>query len=245
MISPIIQAKNLSYEIQGHKILDDISLSLFTNEIIVLFGPSGGGKTTLCRNLALLDIPSSGDLLIGNVSYSFPLSSKIINYPYPQIGFVFQQLFLWPHLTNKENIALASRLTTNGDMVQINELNDRIEFICSLLGLELALLSRYPNEISLGQKQRVAIARSLILQPQFVFLDEVTASLDRLQIRNTMNLIEILKTQGVGIMLISHNLDACLSFTDSFIFIEKGKIRESGKNILRSPQSIELVNFLL
>ena len=103
----MIKAKNLFKSIGNSAILKDINLELNKGEINVLFGPSGSGKTTLCRNLSLLDSPDKGEIEILDQKYSFPKATKFDKLPYPKISFVYQQLFLWPHLTNEQNILLA------------------------------------------------------------------------------------------------------------------------------------------
>lgn len=233
----MIKATNL-YKSFGHsEVLKDINLELNTGDINVLFGPSGSGKTTLCRNLCLLEHPDKGQIEILGNQYSFPSKRNINSLPYPKVSFVYQQLFLWPHLTNGQNILLAFGKNAGNFNGQYLEL-------VKTLQIE-EVLGRYPNEISIGQKQRVAIARALILNPEFIFLDEITSALDIVQTKNIADLIIRLKKQQIGILLITHNLTLFKNIADKFIFMNNGVIVEIGtKDIFTKPQSNELKTFL-
>jgi len=232
----MIKAKNIHKNIGNRAILKDISLELSKCEVTVLFGPSGSGKTTLCRNLSLLDYPDKGEIEIFGSTYTFPAKKKFKSLPYPQIGFVYQQLFLWPHLTNKQNILFALGNKIENQKEQFDEL---VEF------LEIEdIIARYPNEVSIGQKQRIAIARTLILNPDFIFFDEITSALDIVQTKKIIALIENLKKQGVGSLIVTHNLEAFKKVADNMMFLSEGEIVEKGNDIFENPKSQELIKFL-
>lgn len=233
----MIKAKNIYKQIGNTPILKNINLELNKGEVNVLFGPSGSGKTSLCRNLALLDYPDKGEIEILGNAHSFPTKEKIKNLPYPKIGFVYQQLFLWPHLTNKENILLALGNDIENRKEQFEELIELLEI--------REIIERYPNEASIGQKQRVAIARALILNPDFIFLDEITSALDIVQTKKIIALIETLKNKKVGTLIITHNLEMFEKIADKMIFINRGRIVEIGTNeILKNPKSKDLKQFI-
>lgn len=233
----MIKAKNLYKSIGNLEILKDITLELKQGEINILFGPSGSGKTTLCRNLSLLDYPDKGEIEIFGHKYLFPQNNIIKDLPYPKVSFVYQQLFLWPHLKNKQNILLALGKEANDYKYQLEEL---VEF------LEIKeILNQYPNESSIGQKQRVAIARALILNPEFIFFDEITSALDIVQTKNILQLIKKLRDNGIGILLVTHNLEIFKNNSDNFIFLNKGKIVERGSRAMFvNPSTLELKLFL-
>jgi ABC-type polar amino acid transport system ATPase subunit len=232
----MIRAQNIYKSIGKSEILKDVSLELKKGTLNVLFGPSGSGKTTLCRNLSLLDYPDKGSIGIFDNTYLFPLKEKIKKLPYPKIGFVYQQLFLWPHLTNRENIMLALSDSELFHKKQISELAHFLEIE--------NILDRYPNEISLGQRQRIAIARTLILNPDFVFLDEITSALDIVQTKKIVQLLLTLKEKGIGLLLITHNLEYIKEYADNFIFLKDGKIVETGNSILTNPKTSDLKEFI-
>lgn len=232
----MIKANNIYKHIGNTPILKNISLELNKGEVSVLFGPSGSGKTSLCRNLSLLDYPDKGEIEISENKYSFPAKENFKNLPYPKIGFVYQQLFLWPHLSNKQNILLALGKNADSSQKQFKELIELLEI--------KEIIDRFPNEVSIGQKQRVAIARALILNPDFIFLDEITSALDIVQTKKIIALIETLKSKGVGVLIVTHNLEMFRKVADNMIFLSKGEVIEVGENIMQSPKSQELKNFL-
>ncbi len=233
----MIAAYNINKSYNGKKIIKDVSLELNNEEISVLFGPSGSGKTTLCRNLTLLEYPDSGNITIDNISYIFPSNNSIIEKPYPKINMVFQQLFLWPHLTNEQNIKI---VVSNYN----KEKKDRFLYLTELLKID-DILKLYPNESSVGQKQRVAIARVLMLKPEFIFFDEITSALDIVQTNNIINLLFKLKSEGIGILIITHSIYFMEKIADRLLFIADGVLVEKGNNnILKQPKTETLKQFL-
>lgn len=218
-------------------ILNKVSLALREGEITVILGPSGGGKTSLLRCLCLLDKPDNGSLNIDNQTINFEDSKNI----YPKVSIVFQQLFLWQHLTNRENIAFPLR--ENGFNAS------EIESITNELTTELNLfnfIDKFPHQSSVGQKQRIAIARTLALKPKYILLDEITSALDIVQ---TNNIVQILKSlsvkQNIAILFVTHNLDVAKRIADKILYLENGTIIEEGTlNMLDNPKSKELCSFL-
>ena len=236
----MIKATNLSKSIEGFQILKGINIDIAPNEITVVFGPSGSGKTTLLRNLSLLDIPDTGELSIDNAQYNFPADYQNIIRPYPKMTVVFQQLFLWPHLTNKENITLALNKEDYKDRKR------RLKFLITELEME-DYIDKYPNQSSLGQKQRVAIARALILKPNYIFFDEITAALDTVQTTHLIRIIKRISRQKgeTGILFVTHNLEVAKMIADKVIFLDTGVIVERGTiEIFTNPQTKELKSFL-
>jgi len=232
----MIEAKNIFKYINNKKILDDVSINLNRAEITILFGSSGCGKTTLCRHLLLLDLADKGTISVDNIKYNFPLKTREISLS-NKTNMVFQQLFLWPHLTNEENIKLA---INNFDKSKQKIFDKLIE----LLNIQ-EILTQYPNESSVGQKQRIAIARVLILEPEYIFLDEMTSALDIVQTNKILKLLEKLKSNGIGMLIITHNLSFIEKLADKVVFMDKGKIIETGdKNLLNNPKTHILKEFL-
>src|ERR1700683_2118691 len=164
-------AKNIIKSFGNQQILHNVDLSIERGKICALIGPSGSGKTTLLKVLAFLEQPDSGNVTIDDHTYQFPLSKlQKIEAPWPKVTVVFQQLFLWPHLTLLQNITLplsARNLDDNPPRLQeLLELFDMNHFVY-----------RYPNQASIGQRQRAALVRSLLLEPEYLLLDEITSSL--------------------------------------------------------------------
>jgi len=237
----VIKARNINKSYGTFRVLRDVSIELNPGEVTVLFGPSGCGKTTLLRNLSLLDIPDSGELEIFNNQYAFPLRSngKTV-LPYPKLTIVFQQLFLWPNLRNRENIMLAF----DRQQPDYKKKEEHLNYLIKEMEMT-SYINKFPNESSLGQKQRVAIARALILDPDFIFFDEITASLDILRINHITQMIMKLRNDKMGFLFVTHNIDIARKIGDKLVFMQEGKIIETGeRDILIKSKTKELNNFL-
>jgi polar amino acid transport system ATP-binding protein len=207
----MLKVHNLSKSIGGQKILDNISFKLQKGEIIVIIGPSGGGKSTLLRSIALLEQLDSGIITIDNQDFNFPLTlDQKLPSIYPKITMVFQQLFLWPHLTVIRNITLAAE--ENLDQILLDKL-------VKTFGIQ-DILNKYPNEISGGQKQRVALIRALILKPDYLLLDEITSALDNENSNLVVEYLVELKSKGVGILAVTHNLELANKLSKKILTLE-------------------------
>ncbi len=232
----MLLAKNINKKIGGRDILKNISCSLESGEIISIIGPSGAGKTTFLRAISLIDLPDSGSLEIGEDRYQFPIKRvEDIRYPYPNLTVVFQQFFIWPHLTVRENIILALR--GNVDKKHFNELVGLFQMN--------EFLDRYPNEVSLGQRQRTALVRALMLKPKYLLLDEVTSALDIEQAHLILGHLKHIAEKGVGIIFVSHALHLASKISDKVIFFDDGKIVEEGTSkIIKNPKTDRLKKFI-
>jgi ABC-type polar amino acid transport system ATPase subunit len=229
-------AKNITKKFKNKVVLDGISLEIKPGTITSIIGPSGAGKTTLLRTLAMLELADSGEMLIDDKKYSFPIKALDTN-PWPNITIVFQSLFIWPHLTLRENILLPlGKNISDSNKKHLKELIDLFsmgEFI-----------DRYPNEVSLGQRQRTAIVRALILNPKYLLLDEITSSLDVEQIGIILSHLDTIKKQGVGIVIVTHLINFAKTVSDQVVFLENGKIIISGdKTILDNSANERLQQF--
>ena len=232
----MLLAKNINKKIDGRKILRDVSFSLEAGQIVSVIGPSGSGKTSLLRAVSLIDLPDSGSLEIDGDRYQFPTEqTNDIKYPYPNLTVVFQQFFIWPHLTIRENITLA--LKGNIDQNHFNEVVELFQMN--------EFLDRYPNEVSLGQRQRAALARALILKPKYLLLDEVTSALDIEQSHLILGHLKQIANKGVGIIFVSHAIHLASKISDKVIFIDEGKVIEEGtSDILVHPKTDRLSKFI-
>ena len=218
----MLRVHNINKTIDGRKILKDISFSLESGEIVSIVGPSGAGKTSFLRAISLIDIPDSGSIEIGDQKYKFPMK-KEIKYPYPDLTVVFQQLFIWPHLTLRRNIELP--LEFKGVLAERKKYLDELYAMFDMK----EFVDRFPNEVSLGQRQRVALVRALALKPKYLLLDEITSSLDVEQSEIILSHLTQIKKQGVGIIMVAHDISFALSNADKVYFIEDGRIVKQGK----------------
>lgn len=238
----MLTATNLKRDTpDGRPILKGVDITLKKGELTALIGPSGSGKTTLLRCLSLLDAADGGDIQLENVLYSFPLppeQTDVVPKPWPRVTAVFQQLFLWPHLTLRENILLpladAKSAAVQKDLAELIKQFDMKGFI-----------DRYPNETSGGQRQRAAIARALMLNPDYLLLDEITSALDIEQTAKVLSLLAGVKARGIGILLITHSLGFARQAADHVLFMDGGEIVEQGgAGIIERPKSPRMKAFL-
>ncbi len=235
----MLTGKNLIKNIGGRPILNGVDISIEPGKITSVIGPSGAGKTTLLRVLSLLDFPDSGEISWEEYKNNFPLPvGKVLTPRWPLVSVVFQQLFIWPHLTLRENILLPLGKEINQEskaqFKELTELFDMNQF-----------LDRYSNESSLGQRQRTAIVRALMLNPKYLLLDEITSSLDVEQIALILKHLKDVKNKGVGILLVTHLINFAEQVSDSIIFLDEGRVVEfGGVEILKNPKEERVAKFL-
>lgn len=233
----MINATQLSFGYAERRIFSDVALRLAPGTITALLGPSGAGKTTLLKCLAGLEQPQAGTIAVDDLIYRFPPQDNPPP-PWPMTTVVFQQLFLWPHLSLKDNILLPVRrrdpAETAAMLAQLCAWFDMADFI-----------DRFPNETSRGQQQRAALARALMLRPRYLFCDEITSALDVEQVAKVLASLERIKAEGVGVLLITHQLGFAHRAADQILFFDQGKIIEQGTPaILDAPQTPRLQEFL-
>lgn len=236
----MLEAKNITFGYGERTILRNVNLTIEPGGITALIGPSGSGKTTLLRCLALLEAPQQGEILVDEERFAWPWpADKPFVPPYPKLTTVFQQLFLWPHLTLRENILLPVRLRgVNG------EAEAKLDAMIEAFDMG-GFINRFPNEASLGQRQRVALARALMLDPRYILLDEITSSLDVEQIAKILDYLKHLRGANIGIFIITHLLGFARHAADHVAFMADGQIvEEGGPDMLRNPQTERLHEFL-
>ena len=227
--------KKITKQYRGREILKGVDIKVEPGKITSLIGPSGSGKTTLLRVLSMLDLPDAGSIFLDSEKYNFPVRPNEIIPPWPRVSVVFQQLFLWPHLTLRQNILLP--LKGVKDERHIAEL-------IKILQME-EFIDRYPNQVSLGQRQRVALARALALNPEYLLLDEITSALDVEQVNIILSHLQTLKDKGVGILIVTHLLNFAQRASDQIVFLDEGKVIETGgKEILEKPKHERIQKFL-
>jgi ABC-type polar amino acid transport system ATPase subunit len=236
----MLETRGLEFSYGGQAVFKGIDLSISPGGITVLIGPSGTGKTTLLRCLALLDMPQSGTIMVDDQAFSYPRPAEApFNPPWPKLTAVFQQLFLWPHLTLRDNILLPVK-RRQGDRDAEAKLESLIE------AFDMGdFVNRYPNESSLGQRQRAALARAIMLEPHYLLLDEITSALDVEQIAKILAYLKNLRGKDIGIFIITHLLGFARHAADQVLFMAHGEIAERGTaDILKNPQTERLGQFL-
>ena len=201
---------------QDIKALDRLELTIRDGEFLALVGHSGCGKTTLLNILAGYDSYDCGSYLHDGVAVSRPGALSESNYFRFEIATVFQEYNLLPYLNVRDNIALAARYR------KIGEGRKKTEELLKRLNLT-GMGRMYPHQLSGGQKQRVAIARALMKQPGIILADEPTGALDVSSARNIMNIFRTLNTQGMTIILVTHDLNIARQ-CQSIAVMEKGNV---------------------
>ncbi len=234
----MLSAHDLHKSFGDKQILRGIDLNIEPGQITCVIGPSGTGKTTLLRAMTLLDYPDSGRIEVDGEKFSFPLApEQQITPPWPKLTAVFQSLFLWPHLTLRENIMLPARNCNP-------QAEKDIEGLIHLFEMQ-HFIDNYPNQASVGQRQRAALARALILNPRYIMLDEITSALDVEQTARILTKLEHLKERNIGVFLITHHLGFAKRAADQIVFMNDGTIEEQGgPDILSNPRSQRLRQFL-
>ena len=234
----MLTAQNVHKAFGPKTVLRGVNVQIPPGQITCVIGPSGTGKTTLLRALALLDYPDAGKISVEEQVYEFPLTKgQHITPPWPRLTAVFQSLFLWPHLTLRENIMLPARNCNP-------QAEKDIEGLIKLFEMD-HFIGNYPNEASIGQRQRVALARALILNPLYILMDEITSALDVEQTARILTKLTHLKERGIGVMLITHSLGFARNAADQILFMDAGTVAEAGgPAILKKPQTERLKQFL-
>lgn len=226
MSENILRVEHLSksYE-KGKIILQDVSFSIRRGEVVVIVGPSGCGKSTLLRCLNMLESIDQGKIWLNDVSIN--KSDKKISKIREKIGMVFQSYDLFPHLTIWKNILLAPRLVQKRKK---EELEVQAEQLLKRIGL-WEKKDHYPRQLSGGQKQRAAIVRALLMNPEILLLDEITASLDPEMVREVLQVVLDLAKEGRTMVIVTHEMEFAKAVADRVLFMDEGKIIEEEKPI--------------
>ncbi len=231
----------------GHvDVIKGITIRVRKGEHVVIFGPSGGGKSTLLRMMNLLEVPDSGTLMFEDRRY-FPYTDNIVNRARrlqelrSRIGMVFQRFNLYPHLDAIHNVTLA--LT---DVKKMSRRSARTKAEASLAEVGLKdRMDHYPAQLSGGQQQRVAIARALAMDPKLMLFDEPTSALDPELIGEVLGVMERLAREGMTMVVVTHEMGFARRVGDQLLFVSGGTIVESGgRDILSSPQHERTKAFL-
>ncbi len=237
MMKMLLTVKNLTKTYNKKNVLKNINFSVEEKEIVSIIGPSGSGKSTLLRCINRMVTPTSGEILFDRKL----ITSANIGEIRKEIGMVFQHFNLFENLTVLENITLAP--------VKLKLLSQAEAKKRALAMLkEINLYDKkdsYPISLSGGEKQRVAIIRTLILEPRLILLDEPTSALDPEMTKEVIELIKHLKDKGITLIIVSHEMEFVKEFSNRIIFIENGKlILDSSYNKIINGENDRVKNFI-
>ncbi|VTX62619.1 arginine ABC transporter ATP-binding protein ArtP [Haemophilus haemolyticus] len=239
-----IRVKNLNFFYGSSQALFDINLEANEGDTVVLLGPSGAGKSTLIRTFNLLEVPKSGELSIANNDFNLSnamANPKAIRQLRQDVGMVFQQYHLWPHLTVIENL-IEAPMKVRG--VSENEAKTDAMELLKRLRLE-QLADRFPLHLSGGQQQRVAIARALMMKPQVLLFDEPTAALDPEITAQVVDIIKELQETGITQVIVTHEVNVAQKVATKVVYMEQGKIVEIGSaDCFENPKTEQFKQYL-
>lgn len=198
--------------------LQDVHFTVERGEFVAIMGESGSGKTTLLNILACLDRPTAGKVLIDGKDYATLKDDDRAIFRRKNLGFIFQDFNLLDNFSIEDNIKLPLVLASE----DIRQMDEKVHQVSKQLGIE-ELLKKYPYEVSGGQKQRTAVARALISQPQILFADEPTGALDSRASTNLLRQLRSINESGQTILMVTHS-NVAASYANRVMFIKDGEV---------------------
>ncbi len=237
---PILQLKDVHLSYGANPILRGVNLSVQKGQVIVIVGPSGGGKSSLLRTVNMLQPVQSGQILLEGEDIA--TGKQNINAIRQRVGMVFQQYHLFPHLTVLRNLTLAPRRVLKED-TKVSEA--RAHELLKKVGLS-ERADHYPDQLSGGQQQRVAIARALMMKPHLMLFDEVTSALDPELVGEVRNVMKDLARDGMTMLVVTHEMGFARDVGDKVVFVADGVVVEEGlpTEVLNNPQHRRTKQFL-
>lgn len=236
----IISIKNLNKWFGSLHVLNNINIEVQTGERIVICGPSGSGKSTLIRCINYLEEHQQGKICVNGIELT--QKQKNIAKGRAEVGMVFQQFNLFPHLTVLENLTLAPikvRKLSKADATSLaKQYLERVHIA--------EHINKYPSQLSGGQQQRVAIARSLCMQPKVMLFDEPTSALDPEMVKEVLEVIVDLAEEGMTMLVVTHEMGFAKRVADRILFMDKGEIIEEAppEEFFNHPKSKRTQKFL-
>lgn len=238
--APLITMRHVSKYFGDFQALNDVSLDVALGERVVVCGPSGSGKSTLIRCINRLETHESGDIIVDGVTLTD--SAESLDKIRGNVGMVFQQFNLFPHMTVLENLTIGPRRVLGLSEAQAKERAmtylDRVQIPDQA--------DKYPRQLSGGQQQRVAIARSLCMEPRILLFDEPTSALDPEMIAEVLDVMTELASSGMTMIVVTHEMGFARRVADKMVFMDKGEIVEIGApdDVFTAPKSKRFAAFL-
>lgn len=235
----MIDIKNLHKSFGDHEVLKGIDLHINPQEVVVIIGPSGSGKSTLLRCMNLLEVPTSGSVVVDGMDLT---GDADINKAREEIGMVFQRFNLFPHMTVLKNITLAPMKVRN---ISHEEAEKTARELLDRVGLG-DKADAYPPQLSGGQQQRVAIARALAMKPKVMLFDEPTSALDPEMVNEVLDVMKSLANEGMTMAVVTHEMGFAREVGDRLLFVDGGTIIEQGdpREVFENPKEERTKLFL-
>ncbi len=240
---PIVRFEQVEKSFGPLKVLKGITGQVNQGEVLAVIGSSGCGKSTLLRCLNRLEAIDRGQIVIDGMDLSrLDLSQRQLRQLRSNVGMVFQQFNLFPHLTVLDNLTLAPKKVL---ALSPTESRDRAYYYLEQVGL-IEKAKAYPDQLSGGQKQRVAIARALCMQPKVMLFDEPTSALDPELVGEVLEVMQQLAENGMTMVVVTHEIQFAREVANRVMFLDQGYVVESGpaREVLTNPQSERLGLFL-
>ena len=241
--APIVQLEKVNKYFGKLHVMQDIDLEITAGEVVVIIGASGSGKSTFIRCVHGLEEFQSGRIIVdGNELTPYGKGGKSLQTIRTEVGMVFQQFNLFPHLSVRANVTLAPTRVRGLDDAQASKIADRL--------LERVGISdqadKYPGQLSGGQQQRVALARALAMEPRLMLFDEPTSALDPEMIGEVLDAMRELASEGMTMMIVTHEMGFAREVADRVIFVHAGRIVEQGSpsQVFDHPQHERTQAFL-
>jgi polar amino acid transport system ATP-binding protein len=240
-MSPLLEASGVWKSFDEHPVLRGLDMNVEAHQAVVLIGASGSGKSTLLRCINGLESVDAGRILLdGDVEVSDPRVD--LDKVRRRVGIVFQSYNLFPHMTVLDNVTLSPR-----KVVKVGAAQAETEAMTLLEQFGLAAKARdYPDRLSGGQAQRVAIVRALAMQPELMLFDEITSALDPLLVGEVLDAVRALKEGGLTIVMATHEMGFAREVADQVCFLHDGVVRERGTpdQVFGAPQEPQTREFL-
>jgi polar amino acid transport system ATP-binding protein len=235
-----LELRNVRKSFDDKVVLRDVNLSVGHHDVICLIGSSGSGKSTMLKAINLLVQIEEGEILLDGTDITAPSVNP--NQVRESMGIVFQAFNLFPHMKVLDNITLSPRKVHD---IPREEAEERARDLLDRFGLA-DKIDEYPDRLSGGEQQRVAVIRALATEPDLMLFDEVTSALDPELVAEVLNVIRGLKDQGMTMLIATHEMGFARDVADRVCFLDQGRILEQGppKEIFSAPREARTQQFL-
>ena len=240
MSGKILEVRHLRKSFDGAPVLRDISFTVGSGEVIVIVGPSGCGKSTLLRCINGLERADGGEILLND--RPIHTDAKDLHLTRRRIGMVFQSYELFPHLDVMGNLLLGPVKALRSEAASVRA---EAQMLLRRVGLE-DKANALPRTLSGGQKQRIALVRAMLMHPELLLLDEITAALDPEMVHEVLNVVLDLADGGMTMLIVTHEMRFAEAVADRVLFVDEGLVAEEAppERFFHNPQTDRAQRFL-